>query len=217
MLTIVSISVLLFSFLAACENPNPQQNQNRADVEATMQFENLDTATVAGGCFWCVEASFDQIKGVVEAVSGYAGGEEKDPTYKEVAYGRTGHAETVQVYYDPSQLDYRTILEIFFTAHDPTQLNRQGPDIGPQYRSAIFYHDMEQMKIAQTVMDSLNEAQYGGEIVTELNKLDRFWKAEEYHQDYEEKNPNDRYIENVSRPKINKVRDKFSHILKEKE
>ncbi|PTB94831.1 peptide-methionine (S)-S-oxide reductase [Marivirga lumbricoides] len=205
-------SIIIFSCSAKTEN---QESSNETPiVEAAQSFENTDTAYFAGGCFWCVEASFDQIKGVKEAISGYSGGAEKNPTYKEVSYGKTNHAEAVMVIYDPAVISYDTLLDIFFTAHDPTQLNRQGPDVGKQYRSAIFYtNEMEKQK-AQRKMEAL-AGNYKDKIVTELTPFSTFYKAEEYHQDYEEKNPNDRYIVNVSRPKIEKVAEKFKSILKD--
>lgn len=180
----------------------------------TLDQARLDTATFAGGCFWCVEASFEQIKGVAEAVSGYAGGKRSTADYKLVSSGRTQHTETVQIYFDPEVISYETLLQIFFTAHDPTQLNRQGPDVGPQYRSAIFYHSDAQRKAAEQVMKSLAD-NFSKPIVTELNAYEMFYPAEDYHQDYEANHPFDRYILNVSRPKINKVRERFPQLLKD--
>ncbi len=199
-------------FLFSCQT----QGNDKKESEPTVQeisYQSLDTATFAGGCFWCVEASFEQIEGVAEAVSGYAGGDKKSADYGLVSSGRTAHAEAVQVYYDPSVIDYETLLEIFFTAHDPTQLNRQGPDVGPQYRSEIFYHNDQQKKLAEAKMKELGP-DFSEPIVTKLSKLDGFYKAEEYHQDYEEKHPNNGYIVNVSRPKIEKVAKKFKDRLK---
>ncbi|QCK16678.1 peptide-methionine (S)-S-oxide reductase MsrA [Mangrovivirga cuniculi] len=214
MKNILSILIISLSISCSSEAQNEQQS-NRVDL-AEIPDSKLDTATFAGGCFWCVEASFDQIKGVYEAVSGYSGGETKNPTYREVSYGRTNHAEAVEIYYDPTVINYETLLDIFFVAHDPTQLNRQGPDVGKQYRSAIFYHDDEQKRLSQKAMKEVEESNAYGkkEVVTKLNPYDKFWIAEEYHQDYEKKNPNDSYIQNVSRPKINKVREKFANLLK---
>ncbi|MGK7392966.1 MAG: peptide-methionine (S)-S-oxide reductase MsrA [Candidatus Cyclobacteriaceae bacterium M3_2C_046] len=214
--------LLLTFFFPLIINCSSDQNNSAAENNGTYQVslsntDQLDTATFAGGCFWCVEAAFEQIKGVEEAVSGYAGGTQENPVYQEVAAGNTDHAETVQVYYNPDQITYSTLLDIFFTAHDPTQLNRQGPDVGPQYRSAIFYHDQEQKRLAQQKMDALeNSPRFEQPIVTELNPLQAFWLAEVYHQDYEKKHPNDPYIQNVSRPKINKVRKNFQSLLKDK-
>jgi len=173
-------------------------------------------ATFAGGCFWCTEASFERIQGVVDVVSGYSGGEKAFPTYKEVSYSKTDHAEAIQVFYDPERISYQKLLEIFFTAHDPTQLNRQGPDVGPQYRSAIFYQDDEQRQQARAYMDKLAaDGVYDKEIVTELTAYDTFWVAEEYHQNYYVNNPGSMYIQRVSKPKVKKVEKRFASILKE--
>ena len=213
-----SIKILLLFSFTACQSTNSNNSSSQLKAE-TITFDDpgkIDTATFAGGCFWCVEAAFEQIKGVEAVVSGYSGGPEKDPKYREVASGATGHAESVQVYYNSEIIDYVTLLDIFFTAHDPTQLNRQGPDVGPQYRSAIFFHDQQQKKLAQQKIKNLGKSgRFNDPIVTKLNKFKKFWIAEDYHQDYEEKHPNDPYIQNVSRPKIDKVKEKFSHLLKE--
>ncbi|WP_421763447.1 peptide-methionine (S)-S-oxide reductase MsrA [Ekhidna sp.] len=211
-LTLIA-SIFLFSCQTQGNESNKIDTSEKSEVSTTVNYQNLDTATFAGGCFWCVEASFDQIKGVVEAVSGYAGGKKSTADYRLVSSGRTGHAEAVQVYYDPSVIDYETLLEIFFTAHDPTQLDRQGPDVGPQYRSEVFYHNDSQKKLTDAKMKEL-APQFTNPIVTKLSKLDAFYKAEEYHQDYEEKHPNNGYIVNVSRPKIEKVAKKFKDRLK---
>ena len=199
----------------SCQTQGTQRDRKVA-VSEPIDYQQLDTATFAGGCFWCVEASFEQIKGVAEAVSGYSGGNASTADYRLVSSGRTNHAEAVQVYYDPSVIDYETLLEIFFTAHDPTQLNRQGPDIGRQYRSEIFYHNEEQRKLAEAKMKELQPS-FPKPIVTKLNQLEAFYDAEDYHQDYEVNHPNNPYIQNVSRPKIQKVAKKFKALLKEKE
>lgn len=210
---------IVFSFLIlvsfACEGQQSRKGKN--SPKPTLDASRLDTATLAGGCFWCVEAAFEQIEGVGEAVSGYAGGKEKNPTYSQVSNGRTGHTEAVEIYYDPEKIDYNTLLDIFFTAHDPTQLNRQGPDIGKQYRSSIFYHNEDQKEKAEQKMQELNgSGTFDKEIVTELVPYTKFWIAEDYHQDYEMHHPNDPYIVNVSKPKIDKVAQEFSHLLKDK-
>ncbi|RED97063.1 peptide-methionine (S)-S-oxide reductase MsrA [Marinoscillum furvescens] len=190
------------------------QSKSASTHDQSTVSQSLDTATFAGGCFWCVEASFEQLRGVQEAVSGYAGGDKATADYKLVSSGRTQHAETVQIYFDPKVISYETLLEVFFTAHDPTQLNRQGPDVGPQYRSAIFYHNNQQQKTAEQVMKRI-APDFPKPIVTELNPYQTFYKAEDYHQDYEANHPFDRYIVNVSRPKIDKVRKKFPELLKD--
>lgn len=208
----ILIILLLLTATFGCEG----QQHRTAYQKPVLDHSRLDTATFAGGCFWCVEAAFEQIEGVEEAVSGYAGGKEENPTYDAVSNGRTDHAETVEVYYDPAKIDYATLLQIFFTAHDPTQLNRQGPDIGKQYRSVIFYHDEEQRKMAEEAIRSVDASgEFPKKVVTELVPYSVFWPAEDYHQDYEKHNPRDPYIQKVSRPKINKVAEKFAHLLKE--
>lgn len=206
--------ITTLAMLISCQSQGTQTKSTNSDKRIIQNFSKLDTATLAGGCFWCVEASFDQIKGVAEAVSGYAGGKENTATYELVSSGQTQHAETVQVYYDPEIIDYATILDIFFTAHDPTQVNRQGPDIGFQYRTAIFYHNEEQRKIAEAKIKEL-QGQYSNPIATQLNEYTEFYIAEDYHQDYEVNHPYNPYIINVSRPKINRVKEKFSDRLKE--
>ncbi len=208
-----SILVITALFLFSCQS---QGNRPEATVAKVVDYQNLSVATFAGGCFWCVEASFEQIKGVASAVSGYTGGKKSTADYKLVSSGRTKHFEAVQVFYDPDVIDYNTLLDIFFTTHDPTQTNGQGNDIGPQYRSAIFYHDEEQKKLAEAKIKELTPT-FNKPIDTQLIVFDAFYDAEEYHQDYEVKNPNNPYIMAVSRPKINKVAKKFKAILKEKE
>ena len=210
-----TIAFIAGFFLLSCQSQGSKNIPSKVDPETTIvDYQKLDTATFAGGCFWCVEASFEQIKGVISAVSGYSGGEAKSANYKKVSYGLTNHAEAVQVYFDPEVIDFETLLDIFFTAHDPTQLNRQGPDVGSQYRSEIFYHNEEQKKLSEKKMKELASS-FSAPIVTKLSKLDAFYDAEDYHQDFEEKNPNQGYIVAVSRPKINKVKKKFSHLLKD--
>ena len=178
------------------------------------QNQELDTATFAGGCFWCVEAAFEQIEGVIEVVSGYADGIESTANYRAVSSGRTKHSEAVQVYFNPKVIDYPTLVDILFTAHDPTQLNRQGNDIGPQYRSAIYYHDQSQKSIVEEKIKAW-QPKFDKDIVTEVTPLGTFFLAEEYHQDYQKKNPFQPYILAVSKPKAKKVREKFKNRLKE--
>lgn len=210
------IALIAGIFLLSCQSQG--NGREAVDVPESsntqpIATQELDTATFAGGCFWCVEASFEQIEGVVEAVSGYSGGEAATANYGLVSAGRTNHAEAVQVYFDPSVIDYETLLDIFFTAHDPTQVNRQGPDVGRQYRSEIFYHDEGQRKLAQAKMEAL-ASDFSKPIATKLSKLEGFYAAEDYHQDYEVNHPNNPYIRNVSRPKIEKVAKKFKDRLK---
>lgn len=207
----------LISFLvifSSCQSKGNSDQKKSEHTQPNHNYSKLDTATFAGGCFWCIEASFEQIKGVVEAVSGYSGGTKANAHYKLVSYGKTKHAETVQIYYDPSRIDYATLLDIFFTAHDPTQLNRQGPDVGTQYRSVIFYHNENQLKLAKAKIAEI-QPQFDSKIVTELTPFKAFYEAEDYHQNYEKNHPYDPYIIKVSRPKIDRVKKKFADQLKE--
>ncbi len=174
----------------------------------------MERATFGGGCFWCIEAAFKQLDGVDSVTSGYAGGHTESPTYEEVCSGNTGHAEVIQVEYDPEALSYADLLEVFFTVHDPTQLNRQGPDVGSQYRSIVLAHDEDQHRQARAYIDTLEE-EYEDSVVTELEELETFYEAEEYHQDYFEKNPNDAYCQMHASPKVEKVREKFQHKLQQ--
>ena len=174
-----------------------------------------EIATLGGGCFWCVEAVFNQTQGVISAISGYMGGEKPNPTYEQVCSGRTGHVEVVQVKFDPAVITFREILEIFFTAHDPTTLNRQGNDIGTQYRSVIFYHSPEQRAVAETFIAELEkEKVFSGPVVTALEAAPEFYRAEAYHQDYFANNPNQPYCSYVVSPKVQKFRKKFAARLK---
>jgi peptide-methionine (S)-S-oxide reductase len=172
-------------------------------------------ATLAGGCFWCLEAVFEQLRGVERVVSGYAGGSVPNPTYQHVCTGTTGHAEVVQVIFDPAAISYREILEVYFALHDPTTLNRQGADIGTQYRSAIFYHTAEQKRIAEELIAELSaEGIWDGRIVTEVAPLTTFYPAEDYHQGYYRQNPNQGYCRAVITPKVAKLRKSFAAKLK---
>ncbi|GAB3665567.1 peptide-methionine (S)-S-oxide reductase MsrA [Halopiger thermotolerans] len=170
----------------------------------------MERATFGGGCFWCVEAAFKELEGVDSVTSGYAGGHVENPTYEAVCRGETGHAEVVQIEYDPNEIAYEDLLEVFFTIHDPTTKDREGPDVGSQYRSAIYAHDEDQLETAKRFAEELeNEGLYEG-IVTEIEPLEAFYEAEEYHQDYFEKNPNDAYCTMHAAPKVEKVREKFA-------
>jgi peptide-methionine (S)-S-oxide reductase len=169
-----------------------------------------ETATLAGGCFWCLEAVYDETKGVESVVSGYMGGKVANPTYEDVCTGRTGHAEVVQVAFDPKIISFRELLEIFFVIHDPTTLNRQGNDVGTQYRSAIFYHSPDQKQTAEQVIAILAaDKVYDDPIVTELAPASTFYPAEDYHQEYFQRNPNQPYCAFVVKPKVSKFRKHF--------
>jgi peptide-methionine (S)-S-oxide reductase len=174
-----------------------------------------EIATLAGGCFWCLEAVFDDMKGVESVESGYMGGKTENPTYKEICSGQTGHAEVVRLTFDPSAVSFREILEVFFVIHDPTTLNRQGNDVGTQYRSAVFYHSPEQKSAAEQVIANLNSARiYDDPIVTEVAAASKFYVAENYHQEYYRRNPGQPYCAYVVRPKVAKFRKHFLEKLK---
>ncbi len=174
-----------------------------------------ELATLAGGCFWCLEAVFVELKGVEKVASGYSGGSVVKPTYEQVSRGNTGHAEVVQITFDPQVISYKELLEVFFTIHDPTSLNRQGADVGTQYRSAIFYHSPEQQAVADKVIADINAAKiWKAPIVTEVVKLDAFYKAEDYHQNYYALNPDQAYCRMVIEPKVLKFRKQFLPKLK---
>ena len=178
-------------------------------------MDNLETATLAAGCFWCVEAVFDDLRGVEDVVSGYSGGHADNPTYEQVCSERTGHAEVVQIRFNPAELSFADLLRVFFTVHDPTQLNRQGGDIGTSYRSAVFYHSDEQKHVAGEVIAEITaEGIYDHPIVTEVTAFDKFWPAENYHQEYFANNPNQPYCAAVVAPKVAKFRQKFVSRLK---
>lgn len=176
----------------------------------------VKTATLGGGCFWCLEAAFLRLKGVESVVSGYAGGSVPDPGYRQVCTGTTGHAEVVQVRFDDSVIGFATLLEVFFTIHDPTTLNRQGADVGSQYRSVIFYHDEPQREVAETQIAALEAAGiWGTPIVTEVLPLPQFYPAEAYHQDYYRQNPYQGYCQAVVAPKVAKLRQRHASLLRD--
>lgn len=179
--------------------------------------DNLEKATFGSGCFWCTEAVFQRLKGVKSVTSGYSGGTVENPTYKQVCSGNTGHAEVIQVEYDPEVIPYEKLLEVFWKTHDPTTLNRQGADVGTQYRSVIFYHNEHQKKLAEEYKKKLEEAEiYDDPIVTEITKFDKFYEAEDYHQDYYNENQNQPYCSFVITPKLKKFEEVFENLLKEK-
>lgn len=183
--------------------------------EETAKSKKLEVATLAGGCFWCVEAVFNIIRGVEKIEPGYTGGSVPNPTYEQVSSGTTGHAEAAEITFDPSVISYREILEIFFASHDPTTLNRQGPDVGTQYRSAIFYHNEEQKATAKAVIKELEkEGIWDAPIVTQIEPLNVFYKAETYHKDYYTKHPNQPYCQAIIAPKLAKLQHRFLSKLK---
>jgi peptide-methionine (S)-S-oxide reductase len=206
----IAIMVIAFTATTACAN---QQGQEKAANFENITQANMEKATFGSGCFWCTEAIFLRLKGVEKVVSGYSGGKLKNPTYKEISSGKTGHAEVVQITYDPNVITYEEMLEVFWKTHDPTTLNRQGNDIGTQYRSVVFYHSERQKELAEHYKNALNkEGVYKDPIVTEISPLAEFYEAEEYHQNYYAQNPNQGYCSFVITPKI----EKFEKVFKEK-
>lgn len=184
-------------------------------MDSNTQRNGLEVATLGGGCFWCLEAVYDQLKGVTDVVSGYAGGHVKNPSYDAVCRGTTGHAEVVQVTYDPAQITFGDLLDVFFTIHDPTTLNRQGNDVGPQYRSAIFYHTPEQKAVAEQKIAEVTQARlWRNPIITEVTVADTFYPAEEYHQEYFARNPFQGYCQVIIAPKVAKFRKQYLAKLK---
>ncbi len=174
----------------------------------------METATLAAGCFWCIEAVFQRLEGVEDIISGFTGGVIKNPPYREVVQGRTGHAEAIQFKFDPVITSYEEILKVFFATHDPTTLNRQQNDVGPQYRSAIFYHSDEQKQTAERVKEELNQEIYDNKIVTEICPAKAFYNAEEIHRNFYNRNPQQPYCQIIINPKLEKLKESFSHKLK---
>lgn len=201
---------------AAClQATDSKTNQTQLFTASVDSLAGVDTATFAGGCFWCTEAQFQQLAGVDTVISGYTGGNVAHPTYKQVTSGRTGHAEAINVVYRPAEISYDELLEAFFIAHDPTQLNRQGNDIGTQYRSAIFYHDAAEKEKAEYYIRRLTEEKvYDQPIVTELAPYTDFYIAEDYHQNYYNLNPQQAYCQYVIVPKLEKFKEVFKERLK---
>ena len=173
----------------------------------------MERFTLAGGCFWCLDSAYTQLQGIGEVTCGYAGGHDQNPNYESVCNGSTGHAEVVAIEFDPEVISREIVLDVFFTVHDPTQLNRQGHDVGTQYRSAMFYESEEQRLLFERAIEKANE-NWGGRVVTEVTKLEKFFPAEDYHQDYFAKNPTQGYCVAVVVPKVSKVRQSFAHLVK---
>lgn len=208
MLTAAMVTVFAFATVAGV------MAQNDKTMKA-MGNDQLKTATLGAGCFWCVEAVFQKLKGVEKVTSGYAGGHVKNPSYKEVTRGNTGHAEAVQVLYDPQVIGYEQLLEVFWKTHDPTTLNRQGADIGPQYRSVIFYHDDQQKALAEKSKKQMDQSGYFDDpIVTAIEAYTSFYVAEDYHQDFYQNNPNQPYCRFNIDPKMDKLQNQFGRYLK---
>lgn len=203
-------------YLASCGQAQTTATAGDDNVN-TSAMDNLQQATFGSGCFWCAEAIFQQLEGVVKVESGFSGGHTKNPTYKEVCTGNTGHAEVVQITYDPSVISYDELLQVFWKTHDPTTLNRQGNDVGTQYRSVIFYHNEEQHELAEAYKKKLNDAGiWDDPIVTQIVPYETFYKAEDYHQDYYFNNTDQGYCRVVITPKVEKFKKVFADKLKKK-
>jgi len=205
-------------FFMNCENNNAQEKKNQelanaAPVEVKTTNQGYKKAYFASGCFWCVEAIYESVKGVKESVSGYAGGHTKNPTYEDSNTGRTGHAEAVEIIYDPQKISFKTLVDVYFGSQNVTQQNGQGPDRGSQYRSIIFYQNAKQKEVIETKIKSLQK-EYKKPIAAEVMPFQKFWKAEDYHQDYKKNHPNNSYIRNVSNPRFEKFKAKFPELLK---
>lgn len=208
------MSALLLFALSAC---GQEKREEKKPVEKVKDLDKYSVAYFGSGCFWCVEAIYESVDGVVEVESGYAGGHVTNPTYEQVCAGTTGHAETVKVYFDSTQISYAKLVQVFYNSHDPTTANKQGPDRGSQYRSAIFYQTDTERKIAQSAIDSLLKAKVFPVITTELVPFTAFYKAEEYHQDFECKNPNNGYVRAVSLPRLEQFQLKMPEVIKKEE
>lgn len=207
----LSFSLLVLLALTSCAQGTNDRETNNAE---NIQLKDEQVAYFASGCFWCVEAIFESVKGVREAVSGYAGGEIEDPTYSQISSGKTRHAETVKVYYDSSVVRFTTLLDVFFNSHDPSTLNQQGPDSGPQYRSIAFYTNENELQAIRNKISMLKKEKRFAKITTEVSPIRSFYEAEEYHQNYERNHPEDSYVQNVSIPRLNAFKKRMPEVLK---
>lgn len=214
---LLHLSILLLTFVTACGQRNSQKKITQTTNNMTNEVNNneLDTALFGAGCFWCVEAMFQRLDGVVKVESGYAGGHMVSPTYKDVCTGTTGHAEVCRITFDPKKVSYETLLSIFWQTHDPTTLNRQGNDVGTQYRSAIFYYNDIQMQLAEKYKSELNASgAFSNPIVTEITAINNYYSAEDYHQNYYNQNSEQSYCQFVIAPKVEKLEKVFKDKLK---
>lgn len=216
------IPALLFCcFSISCQNAAEKnktletEKQNNITPVEVRENNGLKKAYFASGCFWCVEAIYESVYGVKEAISGYSGGHTKNPTYESTNTGTTGHAEAVEVIYDPEKISFETLVDVYFGSQNVTQVNGQGPDMESQYRSIIFYQNEEQKKVIKEKIEALNKELDDKEVAAEVYPFEKFWEAEAYHQDYEKNNPNNPYIQNVSIPRLNVFKRKYPELLKE--
>jgi len=205
------------SHVAKKESSQEPQKKEQIVKLTSQDLDQFETAYFASGCFWCVEAIFESVKGVKEVVSGYSGGTEKNPTYEQVGGGMTSHAEAVKVFYDPKVISFTALVQVFFGSHDPTTLNSQGPDRGTQYRSVAFYKTDKEKQVIEGYIKALKDQNVydGAPITTEVTEFTKFYDAEDYHQDYERKHPKNSYITNVSVPRLNRFKENFKEYLKE--
>ena len=220
------ICSLLFAFVlitmhASCQSGNENKNQAEATAQNSQKpvevptEDGLEKAYFASGCFWCVEAIYESVKGVKESISGYSGGHTENPTYESSNTGRTGHAEAVEVIYDPNIVSFKQLVDVYFGSQNITQVNGQGPDRGSQYRSIIFYQNENQKKIIENKITKLEKEVGESNVAAEVMPFQKFWIAEGYHQNYEQNNPNNPYIQNVSIPRLRRFQEKFPELLKE--
>lgn len=207
-------ALILGISLISCAQNNEETSDATPQDSISQNLDSLQVAYFASGCFWCVEAVYESVEGVQEAVSGYSGGVIKNPTYEQVCSGKLKHAEAVKVYYDSSKVNYETLVDVFFNSHDPSTRNAQGPDRGPQYRSIAFYQNDDEKTIIDAKILALRKAQIFSTITTQVTEFDVFYDAEDYHQNYERLHPNHRYIQGVSIPRINKFKKAMPEVLK---
>jgi peptide-methionine (S)-S-oxide reductase len=216
-----SLYIVLFLIVTSCSANNEAGSKEDLSSQESKKEKDLSSysrAYFASGCFWCVEAVFESIIGVEESISGYSGGKEKNPTYSEVSYGKTGHSESVEVYYDPNKVSYHTLVKVYYGSHNPVTVNGQAPDFGKQYRSMIFYQNDKEKEIAINYKDSLdNSGSFNEDIATEIVTFEIFYNAEDYHQNYEKNNPDQGYVKSVSVPRLNKFKAQFPELLKKGE
>ena len=208
---VIGFSIVLVSCFGFAEK---KENSEQTEKTEFIPQEGASVAYFASGCFWCVEAIFESVNGVEEAVSGYAGGNTLNPTYEKIGTGKTGHSETVAVYYNPKKVSFKTLVTVFFGSHNPTTVNGQHPDYGTQYRSIAFYSNSNEKKTIEDAIKKLNTAVYKRKIATEVTAFKKFYKAAAYHQDFERRNPNQSYVKAVSVPRLNKFKKKFPGLLK---
>lgn len=208
--TNILFNIILFTFISCLGSTKKEENSQKEYIPS----QETKVAYFASGCFWCVEAIFESVNGVEEAVSGYAGGHTTNPTYESTGTGTTGHAEAVAVYYNPKIVSFETLLKVYYGSHNPTTKNGQHPDYGSQYRSIVFYSNNDEKAIIDSMIAKLNKEVFDGKVATEIQKFTKFYKAEEYHQNFEKLNPNQPYVRSVSIPRLNRFKKNFPELLK---